>query len=160
MQSYQDIKRAGMVHIVFCYAYEILIPLLREHAQDVYKMVGGRQNCQTQTCDSSTMRGRDETHSPFDSVGYVEREIPEHSVAAFGESFFARPWTSLMDLIPQAESFVLQKQTNIVFNAFGIWHSKTRVSCGPPDGCQSSGALMNTHASSSRFPLSALMLLT
>ncbi|KAF9653101.1 hypothetical protein BDM02DRAFT_3159997 [Thelephora ganbajun] len=31
-----------------------------------------------------------------------------------------------IQLRPLAESFVLQKQTNIVFYAFGIWHSKTR----------------------------------
>lgn len=60
----------------------------------------------------------------------------------------------------QAESFTLQKQTNLVFYAFGIWHSKTRVSRGLSNGRQLSGVLMNTHASSSHSPLSALMLLT
>ena len=34
----------------------------------------------------------------------------------------------------QAESFTLQKQTNLVFYAFGIWHSKTRVSRGLSSG--------------------------
>lgn len=55
----------------------------------------------------------------------------------------------------KVESFVLQKQTNLVFYAFGIWHSKTRVSRG-----LLSGVLMKTHASSSRFPPSASTLLT
>ena len=32
MQSYQDIKRAGMMFIVFYYTYEIFISLFREHA--------------------------------------------------------------------------------------------------------------------------------
>jgi protein SFI1 len=72
---------------------------------------------------------------------------------------FRATWTPLVD-ISQAESFVLQKQTNLVFYAFGIWHSKTRVSRGLSDGYQPSGALMNTHASSSPFPPYALMLLT
>jgi len=31
-----------------------------------------------------------------------------------------------IQLRPLAESFALQKQTNLVFYAFGIWHSKTR----------------------------------
>ena len=65
----------------------------------------------------------------------------------------------LMDIL-QAESFALQKQTNLVFYAFGIWHSKTRVSRGLWNGRQSSGVLMNTHATSSRFPPSASMFLT
>jgi len=32
MQSYQDIKRAGMMSAVLCYTYEMLIPICREHA--------------------------------------------------------------------------------------------------------------------------------
>jgi len=32
MQSYQDIKRAGMMPVLFYYTYEIFIPLFREHA--------------------------------------------------------------------------------------------------------------------------------
>lgn len=87
----------------------------------------------------------------------MEGEIPGHPVAAVGEPYFARLWTPLTDIIPQAESFILQKQKNLVFYAFGIWHSKTRVSRGLSYGYQSSGALMNTHASSSRFLLSASM---
>ena len=160
MQSYQDIKRGGMISIASCYDYETLIPLFREHAQDVYKMAGGCQICQTQTCDSSTMRGRDETYPPSDFVGQMEGEIPGHPAAAFGETVFMRNWTPLMVINSQAESFVFQKQTNLVFYTFGIWHSKTRVSRGPSNGYQSNEALMNTHASSSPFPLSALMLLT
>lgn len=159
MQSYQDIKRAGMTFVLLCYTYEMFIPFYREHAKDVYKMAGGCQGCQTQTCDSPTMRGGDETYPSFDCMGQVEGEIPRHPVTAFGGSFFARIWTPLMDFL-QAESLALQRQTNLVFYAFGIWHSKTRVSRGLSDGRQLSGALMNTHASSSRFPLSALMLPT
>lgn len=90
----------------------------------------------------------------------MEGKIPGRPVAALGESFFVRLWTLLMGNILQAESFLLQKQTNLVFYAFGIWHSKTRVSRGFSDSYSSSGALMNAHAFSSRFPLSALMLLT
>jgi len=105
------------------------------------------------------MRGRDETYPPSDCVGEVEGEVPRHPVTAVGGLFFERLRTTLMDTL-QAESFALQKQTNLVFYAFGIWHSKTRVSRGLWDGRQSSGVLMNTHASSSRFPPSASMFLT
>jgi protein SFI1 len=29
----------------------------------------------------------------------------------------------------QADNFIIQRQQNLVFYAFGLWHSKTRVSC-------------------------------
>src|ERR1700753_2135419 len=103
-------------------------------------MAGSSQNCQTQTCDSPTMRGREYTCSSFDCVGQVEGEIPGYPVTASRESSFACPRISLLD-VPQAGSFTLQKQTNLVFYAFGIWHSKTRVSRGLLDGSQSSGVL-------------------
>ena len=69
MQSYQDIKRAGMMSVVLCHTYDIFIIICREHAQDVYKVAGGSKNCQTQTCDSSTMRRRDETYPASNCVG-------------------------------------------------------------------------------------------
>lgn len=63
----------------------------------------------------------------------MEGKISGHPAATFGESFF-RADLDPVDMILQAESFVLQKQKNLAFYAFGIWHSKTRVSRGLSNG--------------------------
>lgn len=104
--------------------------LAREHASDVLPLAfRGKENA-TQAPLPAAERGRVEVDHSCGWVGQVAGTLPRYQIAARRKCFSAviANLSKSRHASAQADVFVVQRQQNLMFRAFGIWHSKTRVS--------------------------------